>query len=41
MNPDLISLFEDLGGEFITPPVKLMQKWSKIKAFIFDWDGVF
>ena len=41
MNPDLIGLFEELGGEFITPPVQLMQKWSKIKAFVFDWDGVF
>jgi 3-deoxy-D-manno-octulosonate 8-phosphate phosphatase (KDO 8-P phosphatase) len=41
MNPDLITLFEDLGGEFITPPVQLMQKWRKIKAFVFDWDGVF
>jgi 3-deoxy-D-manno-octulosonate 8-phosphate phosphatase (KDO 8-P phosphatase) len=41
MNSDLINLFEELGGEFVSPPVQLMQKWSKIKAFVFDWDGVF
>lgn len=41
MKSDLIQVFEDMGGEFISPPVLLMKKWSKIKAFIFDWDGVF
>jgi len=41
MNSDLINLFEELGGEFVSPPVLLMKKWSKIKAFVFDWDGVF
>ena len=30
-----------LGGKFITPISALQTKFSKIKAFIFDWDGVF
>ncbi len=33
--------FEEIGGFFITPVEELKQKLSKIKAFIFDWDGVF
>lgn len=33
--------FENIGGVFITPPVELKRKLSKIKAYIFDWDGVF
>ena len=34
-------IFESEGGEFITPPFVLMEKLKKVKAFIFDWDGVF
>ncbi len=34
-------LFEDLGGQFITPADIIQQKLKNIKAFIFDWDGVF
>jgi len=41
MNSDLISLFEELGGEFVSPPALLKDKWSKIKVIVFDWDGVF
>ena len=41
MNADLINLFEELGGEFVSPPALLVEKWHKIKAFVFDWDGVF
>jgi 3-deoxy-D-manno-octulosonate 8-phosphate phosphatase (KDO 8-P phosphatase) len=33
--------FTDLGGVFITPAEDLKEKLSQIKAFIFDWDGVF
>lgn len=28
-------------GRFLIPPLELQQKFSKIKAYIFDWDGVF
>lgn len=30
-----------LGGKFITPINDIKDKLSHIKAFIFDWDGVF
>lgn len=30
-----------IGGKFITPINELKNKMSSIKAFIFDWDGVF
>jgi len=33
--------FENIGGTFITPADQLKEKLSKIKAYIFDWDGVF
>ncbi len=33
--------FKGIGGTFITPIEELKQKLQKIKAFIFDWDGVF
>lgn len=33
--------FTQLGGQFITPFDEFQTKLSKIKAFIFDWDGVF
>ncbi len=33
--------FENIGGVFITPETELKVKLSKIKAYIFDWDGVF
>ena len=41
MNSDLINLFEELGGEFISPSSLFEEKWNKIKAIVFDWDGVF
>ena len=41
MNSDLIHLFEELGGEFISPSSLFEDKWNKIKAIVFDWDGVF
>jgi 3-deoxy-D-manno-octulosonate 8-phosphate phosphatase (KDO 8-P phosphatase) len=33
--------FNSIGGTFITPAGELKEKLSKIKAYIFDWDGVF
>lgn len=41
MTNQIIQSYEQLGGVFITPPSVLIQKLSKIKALIFDWDGVF
>jgi 3-deoxy-D-manno-octulosonate 8-phosphate phosphatase (KDO 8-P phosphatase) len=38
---ELIRIFEDAGGEFISPVTVLIEKLQNIKAFVFDWDGVF
>ena len=38
---DLEQKFIGLGGEFLSPPSVLKNKLAKIKAIIFDWDGVF
>jgi len=35
------NLFEKEGGEFISSPSFIKKKLKNIKAFIFDWDGVF
>ena len=35
------SLFEKNGGKFIISEIKILQNLDHIKAFIFDWDGVF
>lgn len=34
-------IFEQNGGEFITPAKIIAEKISKITCFVFDWDGVF
>ncbi len=34
-------LFTDIGGSFITPVNEIQEKLKNVKAFIFDWDGVF
>ena len=41
MNEDLFHLFEELGGEFVSPSSLMAEKWRGIKAIVFDWDGVF
>ncbi len=33
--------FMSLGGKFISKPELISEKLSSVKAFIFDWDGVF
>jgi 3-deoxy-D-manno-octulosonate 8-phosphate phosphatase (KDO 8-P phosphatase) len=38
---DIIQKFSDLGGSFVTSPDALRKKLDGIKAFIYDWDGVF
>ena len=34
-------LFKLTGGEFVTPIIRIAEKHKNIKAYIFDWDGVF
>lgn len=34
-------LLNSIGAQFITPEVELIEKLKNIKAFVFDWDGVF
>ncbi len=34
-------IFTELGGTFCRPFAEFKDKLSKIKAYIFDWDGVF
>ncbi|MGD1841935.1 MAG: phosphatase [Thermonemataceae bacterium] len=36
-----IQLFEAIGGVFTTPPHTIVENLKKVKAFLFDWDGVF
>lgn len=38
---DVVKTFEEVGGEFVTPPKELLARLQKIKAVVFDWDGVF
>lgn len=33
--------FSQMGGQFITPAKEIAEKLKHIKAFVFDWDGVF
>jgi 3-deoxy-D-manno-octulosonate 8-phosphate phosphatase (KDO 8-P phosphatase) len=35
------SLFAEIGGRFCVPAVDIQKKLQPIKAFVFDWDGVF
>ncbi len=37
----LETLYTGIGGTFVTPPEILSKKMDHIKAFVFDWDGVF
>lgn len=39
--PELQQIFETLGGRFVTPPGALAARASRVKALVFDWDGVF
>ncbi len=38
---DVQNLFADKGGDFYLSAKKIIKKLENIKAFIFDWDGVF
>ncbi|HRO42444.1 MAG TPA: hypothetical protein PL009_06395 [Flavipsychrobacter sp.] len=41
MSDTILYISENFKGNFITEPLQLQQKLSKIKAYVFDWDGVF
>lgn len=38
---DLESHFSDIGGQFLSSAFDLQERLPKIKAYIYDWDGVF
>lgn len=38
---EIENLYGVLGGKFITPSEEIKRKLQNIKAFVFDWDGVF
>ena len=33
--------FERAGGAFVVPPEEIVRRLEGIRAFVFDWDGVF
>ncbi|OYU96602.1 MAG: phosphatase [Bacteroidetes bacterium B1(2017)] len=35
------SIFTQIGGVFCTPSIEINSKLNGVKAFVFDWDGVF
>ncbi|MCD6067775.1 MAG: phosphatase [Bacteroidetes bacterium] len=37
----IYQLFSNAGAEFLSPAEMLKEKFAKVKAFLFDWDGVF
>ena len=37
----VLKIFEDNGGKFHTPEKQFIEILGTIKAFVFDWDGVF
>ena len=41
MTEEIEIIFKQLGGVFLTDAKNITQKLSHIKAFVFDWDGVF
>ncbi len=38
---EIEKLYTESGGRFVTPYYELKNKCKHIKAFVFDWDGVF
>ena len=37
----LTHLFSEIGGQFISSEASMIEKLKHVKAFVFDWDGVF
>lgn len=40
-NNEVVNTFAKLGGQFILSAEQIKRKLAAIKAFVFDWDGVF
>ncbi len=38
---EIESIFSGLGAIFCTPSYEIAQRLKQVKAFVFDWDGVF
>ncbi len=38
---EIETLFSNCGGEFLTPAKVIMERLKHVKAYVFDWDGVF
>jgi 3-deoxy-D-manno-octulosonate 8-phosphate phosphatase (KDO 8-P phosphatase) len=38
---DIEKIFTQIGGTFITPPGQIEKDLHKVRALIFDWDGIF
>lgn len=38
---EIENLYGVIGGRFITPASEIQERLKHIKAFVFDWDGVF
>jgi len=38
---EVTNAFTSIGGQFVLSPDKIKSKLADIKAFVFDWDGVF
>jgi 3-deoxy-D-manno-octulosonate 8-phosphate phosphatase (KDO 8-P phosphatase) len=38
---ELENLYSVLGGKFISPASDIKSRLQQVKAFVFDWDGVF
>lgn len=38
---NIAEAFQQIGGKFISEPALISEKLKSVKAFIFDWDGVF
>ena len=38
---DIAAEFERAGAAFVVPPGELAYKLMQVRAFVFDWDGVF
>lgn len=41
LHNQLESIFTSLGGRFVTPAEVIADKLTRIRAMVFDWDGVF
>ena len=37
----ITDIYTSIGGNFITNEALMQEKLKSIKAFVFDWDGVF